>query len=143
MDSCLRRNDSGGINSIRWPDFSTALRSARNDTGVDCRFRGNDNGRFIICCGQISPLRNALHCFGRNDKSWDCRVASLLEMTFSYGFGAFAGMTALDCDGVLQACNIGELFVVCCTPCPPNRLYAKKKGCEFSPTALFYHMSRR
>jgi hypothetical protein len=41
--------------------------------------RGNDNGRLITCCSQISPLRNATHCFGRNDKDLDC-IASV-EMT--------------------------------------------------------------
>ena len=41
----------------------------------------NDNVRLISCCGQISPLRPPTADFGRNDKIWDCRVASLLAMT--------------------------------------------------------------
>ena len=34
----------GEIDSIRVPDFSTALRSARNDTGVDFRLRWTSVG---------------------------------------------------------------------------------------------------
>jgi len=31
MDSCFRRNDRCGVDYMRWPDPSTALRSAQDD----------------------------------------------------------------------------------------------------------------
>ena len=61
-----------------WPDFSTALRSARNDKSECAALRmtgfKNSSGRLIIFDGQIPPLRGAEHRSGRDDNFIGDRV---------------------------------------------------------------------
>jgi hypothetical protein len=54
------------MNDCFWRFFAT-LRFAQNDNKLDSVLALNGKcGIYSIRC-QISPLRNASHCFGRND----------------------------------------------------------------------------